>query len=106
MSDYRLVLSNAPVDEAPALAKRLVEERLAACVNVLPAARSFYVWRGEICDDAESVMLIKTTAARAARLAERLVELHSYDVPEVIAIDLADGDARHLEWLASSVSSP
>ena len=101
----RLVVSTAPQEEAPKLARALVEERLAACVNVLPGVRSIYRWEGEICDDAESLLLIKTTAAQVAPLSARLVELHPYDVPEVVSVSLeaGEGNPAYLAWLAESV---
>jgi periplasmic divalent cation tolerance protein len=101
----RLVISTAPPDRASELARQLVEERLAACVNILPGARSIYRWQGELCDDEEAVLLIKTVAGRVAELSTRLVELHPYDVPEVIGLELVPGEGNpaYLEWLASCV---
>ena len=101
----RILISTAPPDQAPGLARALVEERLAACVNVVPGARSIYRWQGEICDDAESLLLIKTTAAQVAPLSARLVELHPYDVPEVVsvALEAGEGNPAYLAWLAESV---
>ncbi|MCB9556120.1 MAG: divalent-cation tolerance protein CutA [Deltaproteobacteria bacterium] len=106
MSDQILcVLATAPVQEAPQLARALVTERLAACVNMLPAVRSIYRWQGEICDDQEALLLIKTTAERFAALRDRLVELHSYDVPEVIALPVQGGNAPYLSWVRESCSA-
>jgi periplasmic divalent cation tolerance protein len=101
----RLVLSTAPPDKAPELARALVRERLAACVNVLPGARSFYFWEGKECEDEEALLLIKTTGAAVPRLTERLLELHPYDVPEIVSLPLADGEgnARYLDWIGKSV---
>jgi periplasmic divalent cation tolerance protein len=102
----RIFVSTAPPDVAPRIARALVEERLAACVNVLPGARSVYSWKGETCDDAESVLLIKTTAERAAELFARLMALHPYEVPELVAIELVEGEGNpeYLAWVADSVS--
>ena len=102
----RIFVSTAPAEVAPKLARALVDERLAACVNILPGARSVYSWKGETCDDAESVLLIKTTAERGAALAARLVELHPYEVPELVALELVDGEGNpeYLAWVADSVS--
>ena len=101
----RIVLSTAPPEVAPELARALVEERLAACVNIVPAVRSIYQWQGELCDDAEALLVAKTSAARVPALTERLVELHPYDVPEIIAVALApgEGNAAYLEWVAEGV---
>jgi periplasmic divalent cation tolerance protein len=102
----RLVISTAPPDKAPELARRLVEERLAACVNVLPGARSIYRWQGQICDDEEALLVIKTAAERVVGLSARLVELHPYDVPEVVSLEIRSGEGNpaYLEWLAECVS--
>jgi periplasmic divalent cation tolerance protein len=104
---FRIFVSTAPAEVAPKLARALVDEKLAACVNVLPGARSVYSWKGETCDDAESVLLIKTTAECAADLARRLVELHPYEVPELVAIELlgGEGNPEYLAWLAGACSS-
>jgi periplasmic divalent cation tolerance protein len=100
-----LVLSTLPGPEKAAeIARALVEERLAACVNLVPAVRSIYRWQGAISDDTETLAIIKTTAARYDELARRLVELHPYEVPEVIAIPVAAGHAAYLAWLGDSVT--
>jgi periplasmic divalent cation tolerance protein len=101
----RLLISTAPPDKAADLARRLVEERLAACVNILPGARSIYRWQGEICDDGEAVLLMKTEQARVAELTARLVELHPYDVPEVVSLELLEGEGNpaYLEWVRECV---
>jgi periplasmic divalent cation tolerance protein len=103
----RLVISTAPPDKAAELARQLVEERLAACVNILPGARSIYRWQGEICDDEESVLLLKTTSERMAELTARLVELHPYDVPEVVGLELCagEGNPAYLEWVRDCVGA-
>ena len=102
---YRLVISTAPPDRAPELARALVRERLAACVNVLPGARSFYCWEGKACEDDEALLLIKTTAAALPRLTGRLLELHPYDVPEIVALPIAagEGHGRYLDWIGENV---
>jgi periplasmic divalent cation tolerance protein len=100
----RIFISTAPAEVAPAIARALVDERLAACVNVLPGASSVYVWNGETCEEAESVLLIKTTAARAADLAARVKALHPYEVPELVALEIVDGEGNpeYLRWILSS----
>jgi periplasmic divalent cation tolerance protein len=101
----RLVISTAPPDKAAELARQLVEERLAACVNILPGARSIYRWQGEICDDGEAVLLMKTERERVTDLTARLVELHPYDVPEVVSLELVadEGNPAYLKWVRESV---
>ena len=100
LSSPLLVLSTCPDAETAArIGHALVEERLAACVNRLPGVASTYRWQGEIVDDAEVLLLIKTTSERFEALRARLVELHPYDVPEVIALDIDDGNAPYLDWI-------
>jgi len=106
-SDLRLVLSTAPDSTtASRLARTLVEERLAACVTTLPGARSTFRWEHAIEEADEVVLLIKTTAAAAPALAARIVELHPYAVPEVLALEPVAGVASYLAWIASSVDAP
>jgi periplasmic divalent cation tolerance protein len=96
-----VVLVTAPSPEkAAALARTLVEEGLAACGNVVPGVRSIYRWQGRVCDDAEALLLLKVPAARFAALRERVVALHPYELPEVLALPVADGLDRYLRWLA------
>ena len=90
-------------DSADAIARTLVAERLAACVNLLPGVASIYRWQGKIEDAAECMMVIKTTRAAWPRLLERLPELHPYEVPELIACDVRDGHAPYLAWVAANV---
>jgi periplasmic divalent cation tolerance protein len=101
-----LAFSTAP-DTATAerIARALVEEGLAACVNRVPGLRSTYVWDGSVHDDEEVLMIAKTTAARFPALRERLVALHPYELPEVVAVRLADGHSPYLQWVASATGT-
>jgi periplasmic divalent cation tolerance protein len=100
-----VVLSTFPdADKAAQIARVLIDEHLAACVNLVPAVRSIYRWQGAIQDDAEALAVIKTTTERYPALASRLAELHPYDVPEILALPLADGHAKYLAWLAGAVT--
>jgi periplasmic divalent cation tolerance protein len=102
-----VVFSTFPDAETAArIARTLVDERLAACVNLLPMVRSIYRWEGKVCDEAETLAIIKTTAERYAALRARIIELHPYQVPEVIALALADGHPPYLAWLAEQVARP
>ena len=98
--DVRVVLVTAPAEEAAALARAVVTERLAACVNVVPGVRSIYRWEGEVQDDVEALLVIKTTEARLEALVERVNALHSYDLPEVLALPVAGGSPAYLAWVA------
>jgi periplasmic divalent cation tolerance protein len=100
-----VVLSTFPSSEKAAeIARVLVDERLCACVNLVPAVRSIYRWQGAIHDDAEVLAIVKTTAERAAALRDRLIALHPYDVPEAIVLPVTDGHAPYLAWLTGEVS--
>lgn len=100
-----LALCTCP-DEATAarIARALVEERLAACVNRLPGVRSTYRWQGAVHDDAEVLLLIKTTTDRLPALRERLPALHPYELPELIAVEVAGGLPAYLDWVAAGAS--
>lgn len=93
-------------DEASAerIATALVEERLAACVNRIPGIASTYRWQGKVCRDSEHLLVIKTTRERFDALRERIVALHPYELPEVIAVDIALGSAPYLEWIARATA--
>ena len=93
-----LALCNCPPDVGPAVARALVEGRYAACVNIIPGVRSLYEWEGEICDDAEVTLLIKTTRAKMAALRAKIVEIHPYSVPEILSIPVAT-DASHAPYV-------
>ncbi|MDI6710882.1 MAG: divalent-cation tolerance protein CutA [Thermoanaerobacterales bacterium] len=90
-------------DEARRIARGLVERRLAACANVIPRIRSFYRWDGRLCEDDEAVVIAKTTDALAERLVAAVKELHSYEVPAVLVLDVERGYPPFLEWLAGEV---
>ena len=93
-------------DEATAarIAQALLDERLAACVNLLPGVRSLYRWQGRIEQAGEVLMLVKTTAARLVTLRERILELHPYELPEVIAVEAAAGLPAYLDWIAAETA--
>lgn len=102
--DVLLVLSTAASsEEAIGIGRRLVEERLAACVNVVPAARSVYVWEGALQEADEAVLLIKTRRDRYPELERRLQALHSYSVPEILAVPVAAGSPAYLAWVRTTV---
>ncbi len=100
-----VIISTFPsADKAAEIARILVDERLAACVNLVPAVRSIYRWQDAVQDDAEALALIKTTEDREPALMARLRELHPYEVPEMIVLPIARGHAPYLAWLAAQVS--
>ncbi len=106
MADYLLVLSTVPDEKTgQEVALRLVEERLAACVTVSAASRSFYRWEGKIAQETEFVLFIKTTANLFEDLEARIKTLHPYSVPEIIAIPLDRGSRDYLRWLGQETRS-
>jgi periplasmic divalent cation tolerance protein len=105
VSARRVVLCTvAGAEDADRIAGRLVEQRLAACVNVVSAVSSVYRWRGRIERDREHLLVIKTTADRFEELREEIVRLHPYDVPEVVALTIEAGHQPYLDWLDASCS--
>lgn len=104
MTDKRIVLSTASsADEARKIANHLVGNRLAACVNIVPKIESVYRWQGKVESSAEWLLLIKTTDEKFPNVRNAIRELHSYDLPECIAIVVEDGSAEYLDWIAESV---
>jgi len=100
MSQKLIVLvTTSTRDEAAAIAEALVSERLCACVNIIPAIESVYRWEGKITRDNETLLIIKTIDRRYPDLERRVKELHSYSVPEVIAIRIERGSEQYLNWL-------
>ena len=100
MTDKIVVLSTcASPDEAGRIARGLVEKRLAACVNVLPGIRSIYRWQGAVEDEAEVLLVIKSSRALFNQLRIELERMHSYEVPEAIAIPVVEGSERYLAWM-------
>jgi periplasmic divalent cation tolerance protein len=102
-SSFVIVLTTFPADRDPvALARALVDERLAACVNVLAPMQSIYRWQEKVEQASEHQLIIKTTAARVEALKQRLDHLHPYDVPELLVLTISDGAESYLRWLSDS----
>jgi periplasmic divalent cation tolerance protein len=102
-TDVLVVLCTFPAgDAAGQAAERLIEERLAACVNIVSGVQSVFRWQGAVSREDEVLAIIKTTADRFPALKVRLIELHSYDCPEVIALEVTRGHAPYLEWVRDS----
>lgn len=106
MTDKIVVLSTCDSQEqAQKLARQLVEQRLAACVNILPGARSVYRWKDQIEDAVEWLLVIKTRRDRFDGLRHALLQMHTYEVPEVIALPVVDGSEAYLAWLDRELTS-
>ncbi len=92
-------MTMADPEQARRIGRALVEERLAACVNIIPAMQSIYRWQGAIQEDGETVLIAKTTAALVERLAARVCALHTYSVPCVVALPIDGGNPAFLRWI-------
>src|SRR5579863_4097872 len=104
MTDKRIVLTAASSeDEARKIARHLVEHQLAACVNIVPQIESIYRWQGKVESSQEWLLLIKTTAERFPAVLDAVRELHSYDLPECIALNIEDGSSEYLQWIEDSL---
>jgi len=104
MTDKRIVLTTAgSEEEARKIAHALVDRQLAACVNIVPQIESVYRWQGKVESAREWLLLIKTSAEKFSAVRDALCELHSYDLPECIAIAIEDGNPDYLQWIADSV---
>jgi len=100
MTAFIVVFITAPNEkEAAAISRTLVEERLAACANIIPTVRSIYRWQGSVEDEQEVLMIVKTKKSLFERLKQRVKELHSYEVPEIIGLPLAEGSKEYLDWI-------
>ena len=105
MTDKRIAFTTCDsVEAATTLARALVGRRLVACVNVVPGVRSIYRWKGEVHEDAEALLVMKTDAQRLPSLTAAVEELHSYDVPELIALPVASGSQPYLDWIGESLA--
>ncbi len=103
MTDKRIVLSTASSEEeARKIARHLVDHQLAACVNILPRIHSIYRWQGKVEEAQEWLLLIKTTAGRFSAVNDAIRKLHSYDLPECIAVPIEEGSPEYLQWIAES----
>lgn len=101
---YQLVLCTCPNElVAKDIAQTLVSEKLAACVNILPHVTSVYAWQDKIESDSEILLMIKTQADRFESLSTRIKVLHPYEVPEIVALNIQQGDKNYLNWITESL---
>jgi periplasmic divalent cation tolerance protein len=104
---YVILVTCSSSAEARRIAQAVVEARLAACVNILPSAvESIYRWKGKVESARERLILIKTSRKRLAKLRAEIERLHSYDVPEFIALPIAEGSKKYLAWLGENLGKP
>jgi periplasmic divalent cation tolerance protein len=90
-------------EQAYLIAREIVARRQAACVNILPGVRSIYRWKGKICKDGELMLLVKTLEGEFEGVAATIRELHSYELPEILSFNVAEGERGFLDWIAGSV---
>jgi periplasmic divalent cation tolerance protein len=104
MTDMRIVLSTVgSEDEARKIAHHLVEQQLAACVNIVPKIESVYRWQGKVESNREYLLLIKTSSEKFPQVRDAIRELHSYELPECIAVAVEDGSSEYLQWVEESL---
>ena len=104
MTNKRLVLTTAAsLEESKKIARQLVDRRLAACVNIIPKIESVYRWEGKVEEAEEFLLLVKTTEDARPRVQEAIQQLHSYDLPECIALSIDEGSPAYLKWMDDSV---
>ena len=105
MTDKRIVLTTTGSEaEAQKIARHLVENRMAACINIVPQIDSVYRWQGKVEEAREWLLLIKTTADAFEKVREAIAELHSYELPECVCLNVEDGSPNYLQWIADSVA--
>ena len=103
MTAIVMVTTVGDEEQGNLIARELVSRRHAACVNMVSGVKSFYRWQGKICRDSEYLLVIKTQEAEYDAVSATILELHSYDVPEILAFSVARGEPRFLEWIATSL---
>lgn len=104
MQNIRVVFISIPRDEASQFGRELVENRLCACVNIVPKIESYFWWDGEVEKDDEALLIVKTTQERFGQLMAWVKDNHPYDVPEIISVPLADGLPEYVAWVKSETS--
>jgi periplasmic divalent cation tolerance protein len=102
MSEFVVVLCTVASNESDKIAGALVKERLAACVNIAPI-RSCYIWEGKLNMDPEEILIIKTEQRMIEPLKKKIIELHSYSVPEIIVLPIIEGNQPYLDWISQSL---
>lgn len=104
MEPFFIYVTAKDADEAKVLARTVVEERLAACANVLGSIQSIYWWDGRLCEDEEVALVLKTSNDRKFELVARLRELHSYETPCIVCLPITDGNPDFLQWIKTETT--
>ena len=105
MNEILILSTTDTADLAQKIASALVEEHAAACVNIIPGMRSIYRWEGKVCNEEECLLLIKSSQENFEMVRARIRQLHSYQVPEIIAIPITAGDSLYLSWLNEAIGN-
>ncbi len=103
MANEIVVFVSCPESIAESIATPLVQEKIAACVSILPTTKSIYMWQGKLCQEREALLFIKTNRTNFNAIEKRIKELHNYEVPEIIALSIEAGYAPYLAWLNNSL---
>lgn len=107
MNNYIVIyITTSSLNEAKIIGRSLVEEKLAACSNIIFPIHSIYSWQEKICDDEEALIILKTMKNHFKQIVERVEKLHSYDVPEIIALPIIEGSGKYLSWINENVNLP
>jgi len=104
MKEIVIFITSGSEEEAKKLARVLVEEKLAACVNILSGVESLYWWKGKIESSKEWMLVVKTQGKMVNRVVKRVKEIHSYEVPEVIALPIVEGNKDYLQWISDTLA--
>jgi len=106
MKKCQIVFCTVPDEEAgKKIAEEVVQKKLAACVNIVPGIHSLYRWKGELCRDNEFLLIIKSRKKLFTRLKKRIISLHPYEVPEIIALNISSGFDQYLKWIFESTKN-
>ncbi len=100
MSNYIVIyITTSSISEAKKIGRTLVKDKLVACSNIISPIHSIYSWQGKICNDKEALMMLKTKKKLFKQIVKRVEELHSYDVPEIIAMPIIEGSSKYISWI-------
>jgi len=100
MSNYIVIyITTSSISEAKKIGRTLVKDKLVACSNIISPIHSIYSWQGKICNDKEALMMLKTKKKLFKQIVKRVEELHSYDVPEIIAMPIIEGSSKYIFWI-------
>jgi len=105
MSAFRVVLVSVPEEKAEEISEKIIENGLAACINVIDKMKSVYKWKGETKTDAEALLIIKTATKKVENLIKYVKEIHPYKVPEVISMVISEGNPDYLNWIDEETTS-